>query len=137
MRMATTPPLAAGLAAALALLAASSLSAATSVSGAKNSSAACALETVTEGNLVSVTAFAKLPDGTKGPKTVTYRLSVTGGAGSSKTDISQGGQARIEAGSRTPVGQLMLSRDGIYDARLQVTIGTVNYHCNETIGGRI
>ncbi|SHM99661.1 curli-like amyloid fiber formation chaperone CsgH [Roseibium suaedae] len=125
------------LAGALAFFAVSGLSAAPSASGAHSSSAACTLETTIEGGMINVTAFAKLPSGTKGPQTVSYRLSVTGGAGSNKTDISQGGQASVPATGRAPLGQLMLSRDGIYDARLQVTIGTVNYHCNETIGGRI
>ena len=136
MRIATLTA-AVGLTGAIALLAAGGLSAAPSAAGAQSSSAACALETSTEGRMIHVTAFAKLPEGTKPPQTVSYRLSVTGGAGSNKTDISQGGEVRIPASGSTPVGQLMLSRDGIYDARLQVTIGAVNYHCNETIGGRI
>ncbi|MBD8892017.1 curli-like amyloid fiber formation chaperone CsgH [Roseibium litorale] len=129
--------IAAGLTGTLALFAAGGLSAATPVSGTQSSPAACTLETSTEGGVIHVTAYAKLPGGAKGPQTASYRLSVTGGAGSNKTDISQGGEANIPATGRAPLGQLMLSRDGIYDARLQVTIGTVNYHCNETIGGRI
>jgi hypothetical protein len=93
----------------------------------------CEIRTSTQGGMVSLQGIAESDAAVGG----TYRFTVESVAGSGNSTIRQGGGFSVEAGSPAPLGKVMLSAGGIYDARLELSAGGESVACEQRVGGSL
>lgn len=68
------------------------------------------------------------------PATGHYTLRLESRGGSNATDLSQGGDFAVRAGSEEPLGRIGVA-GGTYDVRLEVDLDGERLTCNERIRG--
>lgn len=67
-----------------------------------------------------------------------YELFVTKSGGGGSSDISQGGEFSAQAGTRTPLGTVMLAGDGgSYSAKLKISWNGKSAVCRESVRGSL
>jgi hypothetical protein len=102
-------------------------------SGAAGGPLRCEIGTATEAGMISLQGVAESDSTLNG----TYRFTVESVAGSGNSTIRQGGGFSVEAGSPAPLGNVMLSAGGIYDARLELSAGGESVACEQRVGGSL
>jgi len=103
----------------------------TNTSGSSDAPISCEIKATENGGMITLETMIHSDTSINGQ----YRFKVKSAGGSGNTNLSQGSNFHVDAGSSTQLGRMMLSVGSVYDASLDVTVRGGTFSCAERIGG--